>query len=327
MLATYPGTLYVGFRFNVPHRFLNGRARRLEITLESGVAIDLVFQGRRSTTVDFASRRRRRVLSNVDGMSQGYIKGWVLSDEEESGDLKGGAQVLVTMNGARVTQLRANLYRPDVGKGHGADPYCGFEFRPPDEFRTSRQQSFAFKVVPDNIELSGSPLATEFVSSKTEELLGQLTKSLEQLAADVTQARRDLQKLRPTKIYTIHDYNEWSTRYFPALRARAAKVPMSAPGGKDAAPAISIVCPVYQPHLPDFMQAVESVINQTFQDWELILVDDGSKERLLTAYLEELPKQDPRIKVFVQARNGGISVGDECRAGARARHLDRLHGS
>ena len=41
-------------------------------------------------------------------------------------------------------------------------------------------------------------------------------------------------------------------------------------------PAISVIVPVYQAEalLP---QCVESVLAQTFSDWELLLIDDGSR--------------------------------------------------
>ena len=40
---------------------------------------------------------------------------------------------------------------------------------------------------------------------------------------------------------------------------------------------ISIIIPVY--NVESFLsQTIESVINQTFKDWELILVDDGSTD-------------------------------------------------
>lgn len=42
-------------------------------------------------------------------------------------------------------------------------------------------------------------------------------------------------------------------------------------------PAISVIVPVYQAEalLP---QCVESVLAQTFSDWELLLIDDGSRD-------------------------------------------------
>lgn len=43
-------------------------------------------------------------------------------------------------------------------------------------------------------------------------------------------------------------------------------------------PKISIIVPVYQAEA-FLRRCLDSIVNQTFQDWECILVDDGSKDR------------------------------------------------
>lgn len=67
---------------------------------------------------------------------------------------------------------------------------------------------------------------------------------------------------------------------------------------------ISIIIPVYnvEKMLP---KCVDSMLGQTYTDWELILVDDGSKDssgRVCDAYAEK----DDRIRVF-HKENGGVS--------------------
>lgn len=64
---------------------------------------------------------------------------------------------------------------------------------------------------------------------------------------------------------------------------------------------VSAIMPTYNaaPHL---REAIESVLAQTFTDWELIVVDDGSTDgtqALLAAYT------DPRIRVFELGENRG----------------------
>ncbi|MDH2899450.1 MAG: glycosyltransferase family A protein, partial [archaeon] len=54
------------------------------------------------------------------------------------------------------------------------------------------------------------------------------------------------------------------------------------------------------------MQAVESILNQTFADFELIIVDDASMDSS-RQILNELAKSDPRIKLIVNNTNMGPS--------------------
>lgn len=49
-------------------------------------------------------------------------------------------------------------------------------------------------------------------------------------------------------------------------------------------------------------ETIESVINQTFQDWELIIVDDGSKDNSVEV-IKSYCQKDARIKLF-QHENG-----------------------
>src|SRR5262249_21298400 len=53
-------------------------------------------------------------------------------------------------------------------------------------------------------------------------------------------------------------------------------------------------------------ETVRSVIAQTKRDWNLVIVDDGSKDRTREIALE-LKAEDPRISVICQ-RNGGLSA-------------------
>jgi len=72
-------------------------------------------------------------------------------------------------------------------------------------------------------------------------------------------------------------------------------------------PRLSLVVPVYRPSLWYFREAVQSVISQTYQNWELCLCDDGSGDPELTAAMKEMAAGDPRIRVMALDQNGGIS--------------------
>ena len=53
--------------------------------------------------------------------------------------------------------------------------------------------------------------------------------------------------------------------------------------------------------------AVSSVLAQTWKDWALIVVDDGSSDRT-PAILEELQRSDDRIRLYRNEVNSGVSV-------------------
>jgi len=46
-------------------------------------------------------------------------------------------------------------------------------------------------------------------------------------------------------------------------------------------PIVSVVMPVLNPHPVYFRQAVESILNQTFEDWELVIVEDPSPRQTI----------------------------------------------
>lgn len=70
-------------------------------------------------------------------------------------------------------------------------------------------------------------------------------------------------------------------------------------------PKISVVVPVYNVE-PYLHRCVDSILQQSFQDFELILVDDGSPDHC-GAICDEYAVKDSRIHVIHQ-KNGGLSA-------------------
>ena len=81
-------------------------------------------------------------------------------------------------------------------------------------------------------------------------------------------------------------------------------------------PAISIIIPVYNVE-PYLRECLDSVVNQTFRDIEIICVNDGSTDGS-PAILEEYAAKDSRIQI-VNKENGGLNS-------ARNAGLDRVTG-
>ena len=71
---------------------------------------------------------------------------------------------------------------------------------------------------------------------------------------------------------------------------------------------VSIIVPVY--NAADFiLETIKMVRAQSFQEWELILVDDASKDnscKVVRNYLEKNP--DPRIRLIAKEENEGAAL-------------------
>lgn len=67
-------------------------------------------------------------------------------------------------------------------------------------------------------------------------------------------------------------------------------------------PRFSIVVPAYQADLT-LVETLDSIRGQTFEDWECIVVDDGSSDGT-AAIADEYAESDPRIRVIRQENQG-----------------------
>ena len=67
---------------------------------------------------------------------------------------------------------------------------------------------------------------------------------------------------------------------------------------------VSIIVPVY--NTEKFLhRCIDSILAQTYTDFELLLIDDGSKDSS-GAICDEYAAKDARVKVF-HKENGGVS--------------------
>lgn len=73
-------------------------------------------------------------------------------------------------------------------------------------------------------------------------------------------------------------------------------------------PLISIVMPTYNPRPGWIRPAVESVMAQTYENWELCIADDASTAPHVAEILAEYAAAEPRIRVVRRAENGGIAA-------------------
>lgn len=71
-----------------------------------------------------------------------------------------------------------------------------------------------------------------------------------------------------------------------------------------SSPALTVFIPSYN-YAPFLKEALDSVLSQTFEDYELLVIDDGSTDGS-DLILKEYAAKDPRIRPYFHTRNVGI---------------------
>lgn len=78
-----------------------------------------------------------------------------------------------------------------------------------------------------------------------------------------------------------------------------------------AKPSFSIITAVYEPPEQAFEDTISSVIAQSEDDWEWVLVDDRSPSERVRHRLRRLAAEEPRVRIHLRAENGGIVAASQ----------------
>src|SRR5829696_5236824 len=105
----------------------------------------------------------------------------------------------------------------------------------------------------------------------------------------------------------------------PAASAGTREV--SVPDAPKGHPRVSVISTVYNGE-PYADRAIPGILSQTYQDFEFIVVDDGSTDRT-PEILQELARRDARVRVFTPGRLGAAAAYNYGVAQARAEYIAR----
>lgn len=106
--------------------------------------------------------------------------------------------------------------------------------------------------------------------------------------------------------FVVPDYNRWIQKYevsvFPSkevLEQKLSTLPLQ--------PLISVILPVYNTEERYLRLAIDSVLAQVYENWELCIVDDASPGSHIKPLLEEYSARDSRIKILFSQTNEHIA--------------------
>src|SRR5262249_49092059 len=100
-------------------------------------------------------------------------------------------------------------------------------------------------------------------------------------------------KVRKPKSATASEYQKWFERHRAGVQDLGS---MCDEARKFASrPLISVITPVFDTPVQWLEEAVQSILAQVYENWELVLVDDGSTNNELLHLLPRLAARDERI--------------------------------
>lgn len=103
------------------------------------------------------------------------------------------------------------------------------------------------------------------------------------------------------------DYAAWIKRH-EVLTDAECRMMLERINAAISQPLISVVVPTYNPDPRWLCEAIDSVVGQSYGNWELCIADDASTDPQVRSILEKYAHSDSRIKVVFRTENGHISA-------------------
>lgn len=240
-----------------------------------------------------AGINRKDYRANIDNLKNGkIICGWATDFKNKSLDVE------VYLDDKLIGEVTAGAFRGDLKDAGINDGYAAFEFMPPANIFDGEKHSVALKAKTTK-EIIALRKEVEFKNDRTykdyHEYLRWSFFNKEIYAPFSEEDKRVL------------SYMDWYTKRQTEKLKKDFK--------KKQQPLVSIIMPTYK-RADSIALAIDSVLQQSFENWELVIVDDGGNDgtdKVIDGY------KDSRIKYECLETNQGVSA-------ARNRALSNASG-
>lgn len=237
-----------------------------------------------------------------DGLVGYTVKGWCIDRKNQ----KHEQQVCIKIDEAIVGYSPCNIYRKDIVQqipsGVG-----GFEFRIPMRFFDGNPHYIQILEAVSGFNLPSSQqvfvLKNDFLTER--QAIPDISNILSRVEENLEVMKHFIAKRRIEIGARLENYSF----FYPQLiqvNFLARKL-ILAERAKTYHPLVSVVMPAYEGNPIFIRAAIESVQNQIYDNWELVISDDCTKNVECLDILKNAALDDPRIIVLFNEERGGIS--------------------
>ncbi|WP_205967551.1 glycosyltransferase [Aquisalinus luteolus] len=268
------------FSHKLPLPFRDGKPRTYDFYVNRSLEAD-------ARIVKRLPRPAPEYKGRIDGLRQYCCAGWVWNknDPEEK------VMVELLHNGEVIGRGIADIFRQDLLKNSIGDGCAAFNIRLPKKFSSGQKYRIQMRIAGE----------TEMLFER-DVIDGEI-----QGGATLMPPKDALESLFYKRHFWLakHDLEELPVgRYMKMVQDRLiAKHEGQAQDAK-----VSVIMPAFNRE-ETIVSAIESVRGQTYENWELLVVDDGSSDstvKTVQALMDETG--DERIKLIVMPRNVGVSA-------------------
>ena len=217
------------------------------------------------------------------------VRSYLVCDEPKSGDRRPRSGN-ITVRGWCLAERRIDLVHIEV------------EGLPRIETSASIARPDVRKLHPDLDRTGRSGFQVEFDSHRLPN--GTYTITVRAFSAGTALRETETSVLIDHERGFSSDYDRWIKEF---ERPEEALIELKLPS-LQIRPLISVLMPVYNTEPDELKAAIESVLNQTYGNWELCIADDCSSRAQVREILREFARRDERIKLDLRSEQGGISA-------------------
>jgi len=290
-----------GFIFSIPSIYHFTGKRKVEVRCsKTAVRIPFISSNKLFEYVDFSNIKidlvgaKSEFIGRVDSIIDNFLTGWVVDKSNRSRKVC----VDIFLNEKKIDNIATDIYRKDVVKQGIGCGIHGIKILIPSEFQ--QEKSINVKMC-----INGKK---DLIYEKTLNPKGSID-------------------FFPNN---IKDYYKWSYNndlvpisYFEKTKnisdffKSQKQSRLLASRRMTSQPLVSVIMPAYN-RATTIKHAIDSVINQEYKNWELLIVDDGSQD-MTSKIASDIIKDEKRCKLFILNENKGVST-------ARNFALKHAHG-
>jgi GT2 family glycosyltransferase len=245
----------------------------------------------------------RAVVGAVDSASTLEIRGWAVDLCDKSIPVR----VEIYADNLFVGAATCVESRPDVREAVGGEGRCGFTFQLP----SARRADFdggRFLTVIDAVSRVRIGVSTLVHADFTQglDILGTTRSELKQVRALLARIEARLPDLSRLVSVPLAAYGEYWQRFY---RLAPDVLAVQRVDSEDFAfaPLISVVLPTWNSDATLLGKAIESVLAQSYERWELILTDDASAPSDALRQLLAWHGRDRRVRYLGHRERAGIA--------------------